>query len=108
MLITFSCEVYKNVVMFGDVGRRLLDMMGYGGTLNGIIRVDDIASVRSRLRNALDHVSANQTEQTTANNNPNQDDDENSKVSLEHRAFPLFDMFDAAEKEKCDITWTSS
>lgn len=104
MLITFSCEVYENIIMFGEVGKRLLEMMGYGGKLTGMIAVKDIPAVRTRLRNALDGAGAKPTEGVEKGSH----DSAEPSVSLQQRAFPLFEMFDAAEKEECDVKWKSS
>ena len=33
MLVTFSCPAYANIMMFGDVAVRLLELMGHSGTV---------------------------------------------------------------------------
>lgn len=103
MLITFSCKAHEDIVMFGDVGKRLLEMMGYAGKSSGMIQVEEIPIIRSKLRDALHY--KNSEENNTQKNN---DDAPEPEVSLKKRAFPLFEMFDLAEKKKCVVTWESS
>lgn len=42
MLITFKTKAYANITMFGDVGRRMLEMMDFGTSLPGAIREEDV------------------------------------------------------------------
>jgi hypothetical protein len=102
MLIKFSCRAHEDIVMFGDVGNRLLGMMGYAGVKSGVIQVDEISAVRSQLQTAL---NVNPVELDVSN--ANQDDNE-PEVSLKKRAFPLFAMFDVAEENECVITWETT
>lgn len=91
MLITFKCQVKTDITMFGDVAQRLLHIMGYDGTRPGVILVKDIPAVRNKLKN----ISRNEKGQ----------DQDDEAVSLAHRAFPLIEMLDEAEKEECTVQW---
>jgi len=100
MLITFVCDAHESLTMFGNVGTRLLDMMGYHGKPSGEISEKDIPAARERLRSGIE----NDTSPLPSENEDDNDSDE-PLVSLKHRAFPLFEMLDAAEKEKCNVKW---
>jgi len=107
MLVTFSCKVREDIVMFGNVGMRLLEMMGYSGKSSGEIFENDIPVVRERLQKAL----ARETMTDDKRSDDEDSDDSTSQksiVSLKQRAFPLLDMLDSAEKEKCMVSWKSS
>lgn len=108
MLITFTCDAHETIVMFGDIAQKLLGMMGYQGKTTGSLEADDIPVVRTRLRNALDTSKKEQSERNIEPDNNKNTDTKEPQVSLEHRAFPLFEMLDAAEKEKCAVQWKSS
>ena len=49
MLVTFSCPVYANITMFGDVAVRLLKLMGHSGTTPGALLADDVPAALERL-----------------------------------------------------------
>lgn len=99
MLITFRCEVFTNVTMFGDVALRLLKIMGHSGTVPGAILAEDVPAALERLKNGIKN--------ETPNSQTNSDDDDSDKdtVSLQHRAIPLKELLTAAAKEKCDVMW---
>lgn len=106
MLITFSCDAYESIIMFGDVGKRILAMMGYADTMHGVIKAEEIPVVRARLHQEL--VLAKNDDLEIIHANGDDDEPNEAPVSIDHRAFTLFEMFDAAEKEKCDVVWKSS
>jgi len=39
-LVTFSCPAYADITMFGDVAVRLLELVGYSGTVPGDLLAD--------------------------------------------------------------------
>ena len=89
MLVTFSCDAYENIIMFGDVAIKLLHLMGNSGTIPGAILADDVPD-------ALAHLQAGIAKNKT---------DDDSGVSLNHRAIPLIAMLTAAVKGKCNVMW---
>jgi hypothetical protein len=93
MLITFSCEVYGNIVMFGDIAQQLLRMMGYDGSKSGVIPADAVPQ-------ALERLEAGSKNGKAAGRN-----DDEQPVGLSQRAFPLIELLKAATKEKCYVMW---
>lgn len=100
MLVTFSCEEYENITMFGDVAKKLLSLMGHSATVPGAIVADDIPVALSNLKKGI-------KQDNFGNNSENQLDDEDDEppISLAHRAVPLIGMLEAAIKKKCSIMW---
>lgn len=96
MLVTFSSQAHADITMFGDVARRLLEIMGMSGNIPGAIRPEDIPEALERLRQALaDEPDADEEA----------DDDDNRNVSLPHRAWPLIELLTAAHREGSLVMW---
>jgi hypothetical protein len=103
MLITFSCPVYANITMFGEVAVQLLKMMGHSGTVPGALLAEDVPAALERLEAA---VAAN--EQLPEPEESAQSGDDEPTVSLSHRALPVIELLRAAAKAKCNVMWDSS
>ncbi len=103
MLVIFSCPVYANVTMFGDVAIRLLKMMGHSGTVPGALNAEDVQAALLRLEAAV--VQASKPE---ASMKDGEDENGEPVVSLAHRALPLLELLRAAAKEKCHVMWDSN
>ena len=103
MLVTFSCPAYANITMFGDVAVHLLKLMGHSGTVPGVLLADDVPAALARLAAAIEA-----DEQLPEPREPGVTEDDESAVSLPHRALPLIDLLKAAAKEQCNVMWDSS
>ncbi len=100
MLVTFSCPAHADITMFGDVAVRLLKMMGHSGTVPSALLAADVAAAARRLRAGIAAVSPEPPRETGQ--------DEESPVSLSHRALPLVELLNAASKAECDVMWDCS
>ncbi|CDZ77093.1 hypothetical protein BN59_01375 [Legionella massiliensis] len=100
MLVTFSCEEYENITMFGDVAKKLLSLMGHSAAIPGALVADDIPAALSNLKKGIEQDSS----ENSAENQQDYEDDE-PPISLAHRAVPLIGMLEAAAKKKCSILW---
>ncbi len=101
MLIRFSCKAFSDITMFGEVGKQMLKMMGHSDTVPGAILAEDVSHALASLKDAL------AKEKFTHHEEP-QDEDEDfqdTPVSIGDRALPLIDLLTAAEKEGCDVMW---
>ena len=105
MLVTFSCDAYANITMFGDVAVRLLKLMGQSGTVPSALLAEDVPAALERLQTAIeaDKAEADKVE-ATSNQSADEDDDERA-VSFAHRALPLIELLTAAAKAKCNVMW---
>jgi len=99
MLITFTSDAFENIVMFGDVAKTLLKLMGHSGTVPGALLPGEIPQALSLLEERLKKNSKNAPTQKA------DDDFEEVDVSLSHRAIPLINMLKSAEKQQCPVTW---
>jgi len=100
MLMTFSCQAYANVTVFGDVGTKLLEMMGCQNAAKGAISADSVPAALERLEEAVEAGKAKQAPKA------NQDaafGDES--VSMASRALPLIELLKSAAQEKCNVWW---
>lgn len=103
MLITFSCPAYANITMFGDVAVHLIKLMGHSGTVPGALLAEDVPAALARLAAAIEA-----GEQLPEPPESGESEDEESAVSLPHRALPLIDLLKAASEAKCNVMWDSN
>jgi hypothetical protein len=103
MLITFSCPASANITMFGDVAVQLIKMMGHSGTVPGALLAEDVPVALARLAAAIEA-----GEQLPEPRESGESEDEESAVSLPHRALPLIDLLKAAAKSNCNVMWDSN
>ena len=100
MLIKFQSKV-GGFTMFGDIGVKLLKMMGHSGTLPGAIRAADIPRALETLNKA---VAAKDPDRPVPG--PNEDKEEDlPPVTLHQRAYPLIDLLERSAEEDCDVLW---
>lgn len=98
MLVKFKSDA-GDMTMFGDVAVALLKMMGQTGALPGALLAPDVPAALERLkRGAAAAMAPAPTE------NHSSGDDE-PKVSLRNRAFPLVELLERCVKMKCDLIW---
>lgn len=97
MLVTFTTKAYANIAIFGDVAVTLLKMKGHSGTVPGAILEADVPAVLRRLTAAID--------KTRTGTSVDDDEKEETPVSLSTRALPLADLLTAAAQQNCDVMW---
>ena len=100
MLVTFHTKAFANIIMFGDVAIELLKMMGHSGTVPSAIEPEDIPKALKRLESAVAR-----NEEATVDNEEEDDESEDDRVSLRIRALPLIQLLEAAEKENVSVMW---
>lgn len=98
MLVTFSCDAYENITLFGDVAKRLLTLMGHSGAVPGAILAQDVPEALASLKKAI------ASQQPKSSNQP-LDDDNQPEVSLYHRALPLIALMESAILAGCNVMW---
>lgn len=97
MLVTITTKAYANISMFGDVAVTLLKMMGHSGTVPGAILAADVPAALSRLTAAID--------KTRTEISVDDDEEDETQVSLSTRALPLVDLLTAAVQQDSDVMW---
>lgn len=103
MLITFKCDAYADITMFGDIAQQLLKMMGHSGTVPSAILAEDVPVALDRLKRAI---AVEKSAMTAEPPGTMQDEDmDDQTVSLAYRALPLIELLDAAVKGNCNVMW---
>lgn len=97
MLITFRSKAYADILMMGEVGKKMLEMMDFGSNVPGAINAEDVAEALHNLHTALARVPA--TIQSAAA------DDDQPAVSLHTRALPLIKLLEASIAEQEYVRW---
>lgn len=100
MLVTFSCDAYEDITLFGHIAHKLLLMMGLSGTLPTAILAEEIPMALQQLEHGLKQPSPSDSKKI--------DDDEDDDVSLDKRALPIIKLLNAAMTSKCDVMITSN
>ncbi len=98
MLITFKTRAYADITMFGDVGKQMLEMMGFGTAVPGAIRPEDLPAALENLENALARIPRKVEP-------AGEDDDDQPRVGLHTRAGPLLDLLRAAIAADVHLRW---
>jgi hypothetical protein len=97
MLVTFRSKAYANITMFGDVAVQLLKMMGHSGTVPGALMPEDIPAALEKLKAALTRAEPDAP--------PQGGDEDEPAVTLSHRALPLIELLEAAQKDDATVMW---
>jgi hypothetical protein len=82
---------------FGDVAVKLLRMMGQSGSVPGAILAGDIPAAVQRLRQGLEQLGEKEAQTATG--------DDEDRVSLRNRAFPLIELLERAARTGADVIW---
>jgi hypothetical protein len=98
MLITFKTSAYSNIIMFGDVGLQLLEMMDFGKLVPGAIRHEDVAQALQNLERKLAAVPQQPEAAAVA-------DEDEAPISLHTRALPLLELLQAACADEKPVRW---
>jgi len=103
MLVTFSCPVYADITMFGDVAVRLLKMMGLSGAVPGALLAEDVQAALGHLEAAVEAEEPLPEPEASGDG-----EDDEPPVSLQHRAIPLIELLRAAAKADCNVMWAGN
>ena len=102
MLIKFKTTAsYPEITMFGEVARKLLEMMGRSGKVPSAISAEDVPGALQSLRAGVAAADAELEDQP-----PHEEEEgEERRVSLHNRAVPLIEMLEAAAREDVPVMW---
>ena len=113
MIITFSSPASGDVIMFGDVAQRMLEIMGKDASEpRGIVTVEQLPDALARLRAAMEaerqrHKEHNDSlhEGVMAATEPGVDGGQRPFVSLVQRAAPLVELLEWSLKKHKPVIW---
>ena len=100
-------------MMFGDIGKRLLTMMGHDTNTPGAIEAEDIPVALDNLEKAINDIKGHEFEKSLeedAHDYPNDSESELNRekenaIGIDKRALPLIEMLKAAKKANTYIMW---
>ncbi len=108
MIITFQSRAAGDVMMFGDVARRMMEIIGKEPADRGIVTVEDLPAAIARLRAAIAADKAAragrgpaalpETEKVPGGG-------ERPFVTVAQRAQPLLELFEQAAKREQPVVW---
>ena len=84
--------------MFGDVGLKMLEMMGFGTSMPGAIGAADVARALDNLQQGLSQLP--DTLQPAG-----AEDEDQPSTSLRTRALPLLELLEAAVADESAVRW---
>lgn len=96
-IVTFTTKKYADIIMFGDVAKRLLRMMGHSDKVPGAILAEDVPMALDRLKKAIDAEKALPPD--------SEDDEKKPSVSMANRAYPLIELLTAAVRAEAHVSW---
>ncbi|KLV03362.1 hypothetical protein ABT56_19760 [Photobacterium aquae] len=106
MLVVFKCKASGQIMMFGDVAKQMLKIMGKCDQIPGALEKDEIDAALENLQ--AETVAMKKIEQEADNTDLRDDEDEpysEPVVSLHTRALPLIDMLKAAKAAETYVMW---
>ena len=98
MLITFKTKSYANIMMFGDVGLKMLEMMDFGVSVPGAIIAEDVPRALRNLQDRLESLVEVVEPAGEANEGE-------PAVSLHTRAVPLVELLQSAVADENIVRW---
>jgi Domain of unknown function (DUF1840) len=110
MIVTFRSAASSDVIMFGDVAKRMLEIMGKetGGS-EGIVTVEQLPDAIQSLKSATANDKAQQarvSEDARPLTEKTQDGGQRPFVSLMQRATPLIELLEWSLKKNKPVTWS--
>ena len=100
MLVTFKTPAYADIIMFGDVAKQLLKMMGHSGTMPSAMVAAEVPAALDRLKRAVEAERVSEDQKP-----PEGVEAGDQSVSLKYRALPLIELLTAATRTHCDVRW---
>ncbi len=108
MIITFQSPASGDVIMFGDVAKRMMQLMGKEPSDKGIVTVEQLPDAIARIKAAIE-----EDRRDRSGRNP-EDLPQTEKaegggsrpyVSLGQRALPLLELLEWSLKKQKPVVW---
>jgi hypothetical protein len=108
MIITFQSPASGDVIMFGDVAKRMMQLMGKEPADKGIVTVEQLPDAIARIRAAIE-----EDRRQRAGKNPEdlpqmeraEGGGSRPFVSLSQRALPLLELLEWSLKKQKPVVW---
>jgi hypothetical protein len=108
MIVTFKSAACADVIYFGDVAQRMMDLMGKEAADKGIVTVEQLPEAIARIKAAI-AADKERHRQHVLEDEPGTEADPGGgnrpRVSLTQRALPLLAMLEESLAEKKPVVW---
>ena len=108
MIVTFQSPASGDVIMFGDVAHRMMELMGKDPDPKGIVTVEQLPDAIARLRAAVE-ADKQQRADMRGEDRPQFETGEGGikrpYVSLAQRAAPLMELLEWSLKKMKPVVW---
>ena len=108
MLVIFQSQAAGDVMMFGDIAKKMMELMGKEPAERGIVSVDQLPGAIALLRAAVSDDKASQAglqEEDLPAYEQAPDGSKRDYVSLARRAVPLIEQLEWSLQKKVPVTW---
>lgn len=108
MIVTFQSKASGDVIMFGDVAHKMMEIMGKEAGEQGIVTVEQLPEALARLRAATaadKDARQEQTEEQQPQFELAPDGGRRPYVSLAQRATPLIELLEWSLKKQVPVVW---
>ena len=107
MLVRFMSQATANLLMFDDVARSLLTVIGKSPTQRGVITVDEMPAALTHLNQMIEHEKRLKDGKEPREERPIPEVgiEPHELIGLSVRAHPFIKMLEQARREKKEITW---
>jgi hypothetical protein len=107
-IVTFKSAACADTIYFGDVAKRMMELMGKDVADQGIVTVEQLPDAIARLQAAIETDKAQHRQQVLADEPGTEktgDGGMRPRVSLTQRALPLLAMLQTSLQEKKPVVW---
>lgn len=108
MIVTFQSKASGDVIMFGDVAHRLMQIMGKDVTPKGIVTVEQLPDAIARLRAAMvqdREQHARTLAEADATGEEARPEPAQPAISLTQRAVPLLELLEYSLRKRVPVVW---
>lgn len=107
-IVTFKSAACADVIYFGDVAKRMMELMGKDVTDKGIVTVEQLPDAIRALQTAIAADKAQHRQHVLDEEPANESDGAGGhrpRVSLTQRALPLLAMLQDSLEENKPVVW---
>lgn len=108
MIVTFQSPASGDVIMFGDVAKRMMEIMGKEPGEKGIVTVEQLPDAIDRLKAAIAADKASRAKMSPDDlpaTEAAEGGGSRPYVSLAQRAVPLVELLEWSLKKKKPVVW---
>lgn len=108
MIITFQSPASGDVIMFGDVAKRMMELMGKEPTDKGIVTVEQLPDAIARLKAAIEEdrrERAGKSPEDMPRTERAEGGGSRPFVTVSQRALPLLELLEWSLKKQKPVVW---